>query len=174
MALAIAGFLPAWLIDTATVFGVGGTVATLYGLYLTWRQVLLTKQAAEAARDAAVESERRMRRQYLVYLVSDSHRSLSEIVIHVDHEDWRSAALRMSDLAEKMGVLGQMRGTAAFPAVKIARELRNWPKAAGRKTTHQESAAFSNAKWEAFVQRLQQLFDEYRGPFGSIEEGRSE
>jgi hypothetical protein len=146
-----------------------GFVATLLSLYYAIRQVRDAKSAAEAARSAAQEALVKSQQNYLRYVAANSHRYVNEVIIHVDHQAWQLATLRLSDLADQISQLAS--DDAEWKTFSDA--LRTW--ATTTKRLHTEDLKrFARSKWEEFLLRLQAKIDSYYGPFRSTQKEDSD
>jgi hypothetical protein len=93
---------PFWR-DVWAVVGGAGVLATLIGLWLTWRQLRKTQTAASAAADAALQS----RQAYDRLLLALAHRATSEAKLTVVQRNWVAASLKATDLADLLSQLSE-------------------------------------------------------------------
>ena len=78
--------------------GVIGSVASLIGIAFAYWQIYKTRQAAEAAKDAADRTQKFISRNLLLSDVSTCTRNLEEIKLFVRIERYESAQIRIGDL----------------------------------------------------------------------------
>lgn len=108
-----------------TLFGAIGTVATLIGLWLTYRQSKEAQSAAQAARAAAEKAELECRRQSTAFFAASAHRILREAKMHVQHLNWEAAVMRVGDLADQLAQLENALGVDAHQATLVS-DARGW------------------------------------------------
>ena len=78
--------------------GVIGSIASLIGIAFAYWQIYKTRQAAEAAKDAADRTQKFISRNLLLSDVSTCTRNLEEIKLFVRIERYESAQIRIGDL----------------------------------------------------------------------------
>lgn len=155
--------------DVLAVFGALGTVATLTALAIAIWQIVKTKAIAIAAREAATSATDANRRQFSRYVVSNANRLLQLAKIYVDAQEWRSAALRVSDLAEQVDQIAQVATLEIGSWTDLAGDLRGWEDVfralvAGKK-------AFARNKWNSDLRRISGMLAAFHGPFAIPEQG---
>jgi len=82
--------------------GVIGSVASLIGLPVAIWQIYKTRRAAEAATNAALQTQRTISRNLLLSDVSTCTRNLEEIKSFVRDEKYESALIRATDLTSQL------------------------------------------------------------------------
>ena len=160
------GFLPSFLIDVFTLFGVLGTAATLIGLWLTYEQLKRTTKVAEAARDAALLAEVKDRQQFAGFVVGSCHRLVNEAKIFVDASRWELAAIRVADLADSFVQLGRSADVSISSCEDSIAQLREWESTFRKQSPGKSLNPNSAKKWTAFLVLIQSQIDKTHGPFG--------
>lgn len=95
-----AGFVTEFWRDVLALIGAVGVVLTAVGLLIAFFQLRKTVSAGEAATRAAVDALNRSCRQYNHYVIAQSSQHLNEASVHVENHSWRSAAIRLGDVAD--------------------------------------------------------------------------
>ncbi len=168
MGLLAASRLPDWFNDLDALVGVFGT---LIGFGITFWQLLKTKRAAEAARDAANRTAEAARNNYAHFVISTCQRFVSEARIHVDMGRFELAALRCDDLAGQLVLVCNATPGAIDDAASLIARLRDFAEAfrkASRPLGKLSNAA--TAKWAKFLLELSGRIDHMHGPFPVIRE----
>jgi hypothetical protein len=106
-------FLAALGWDLPDWFSVIGFPLTLLGLYVGWRELMRTKDAAVAARDAVRDTQRQLADNHLLLVIPrllQASRDLEHAVRRPDLEaaqkemaQWRELAVQVRTLAERKG-----------------------------------------------------------------------
>lgn len=91
--------------DVETVYwwlGLFGSLASLIGLPIAIWQIVKTRRAAEAAKDASLETQKEISRNLLISDVSTCMRNLEEIKSYVRDEKYEFALIRVTDLISQL------------------------------------------------------------------------
>ncbi len=142
------------------LIALASAVLTVAGLVYAILQIRKTQSAAMAAKAAAEQARAESHRSFLAYAAANAHRFINETKLHVDHERWEMAAVRMNDLADQAARL-----VATDPEwTAFADELRKWAHTCTRHAAG-ELKKFAKPKWITFSVRLQARIDGHFGPF---------
>ena len=112
--------------DIWTVFGVVGTVATLFGLWVAIVQIRRTATAAEAARAAAERAEVEHRRALTRFVVATSHGLIREITHYVERQSWELASVKINDLADQIAIFRRTTEASPPELLRLVAEFRGW------------------------------------------------
>ena len=80
------------------LLSLGGFLLTLLGLYYAIAQIKKTKTAVEATEAATERAVAEARENFLRYAAAMSRMLLNEATLHIRHEDYGKASLRLGDL----------------------------------------------------------------------------
>lgn len=166
MGVLAASRLPDWFNDLNSIIGVFGT---LLGFGITFWQLMKTKKAAEAARDAANRTAEAARNNYAHFVISTCQRFVSEARIHVETGHFELAALRCDDLAGQFVLARNATPDAIEDADSLVKRLRDFAEAFRKvsKPPGKLSGA-AIAKWARFLLELSGRIDHMHGPFAVI------
>lgn len=113
--------------------GLLGSVASIWGIFLTWLQVLdarRTAAKAQNASDAAVAAskatERKLRNMYYRDSLHTARRLLAEIRAAIDGWNWHYAAGRAVDLGEQSSRLAYVRRLIDDEWLYVTSALSAW------------------------------------------------
>lgn len=82
--------------------GVIGSVASLIGLPVAIWQIYKTRRAAEAATNAALQTQRTISRNFLVFNISTCIKHTEEIKFYLLNEKYELATVRSNDLISQL------------------------------------------------------------------------
>lgn len=83
-------------------FGFIGSAASLIGIAFTIWQIIKTRQAAEAAKDASLKTQKTISRNLLISDVSNCMKHIEETRLYMRGENYELALVRVSDLTSNL------------------------------------------------------------------------
>jgi len=123
-----------------------GSVASLIGIAFTYWQIYKTRRAAEAAKDASLQTQKAISRNLLISDVSNCMKHIEEIRLYMRGENYELALVRVNDLNSNLiqiqKVLESSTQTHQIDFVKIHREIKKI-RIDLRNTVERESEKFS-------------------------------
>lgn len=159
MALAMAApLLPEGWRD---VLALASLVATLLGFAIAIWQIRKTKSAAEAARAAAKNTSAEVQKSYGHFTIGIAHRLITEVMSHVQKENWELASLRLNDLADQVVLL-----VSSDPEWKNdSTQLRKWADVCFRQLHADGTHTFDRDKWSKYFLKFHSKIDIHFGPY---------
>lgn len=146
--------------------GVAGLLLGYVGYRIAITQLRQTKQAADAAREAAEKTVAENKEAFERFVAAFAGRLLSELQAAANRLDWKVAELRAHDLADLLATL-----PVAAPAAEsgeATRTLREFAQEFARKATDPEPkklTAAARKRWDSLLLTLRQQLDRLRAPF---------
>jgi hypothetical protein len=106
--------------------GVFGTVASVIGLAYAIIQIAQTRSAAEAARNAAIKTAEKLRKDRLARTLARILETLGEIDKHVTRRAWQDASTQSESLSTQITDLVCMLSATDQVWATLARSARDW------------------------------------------------
>ena len=108
--------------------GIIGSVASLIGIAFAYWQIYKTRQAAEAAKDASLQTQKIISRNLLISDVSNCMKHIEEIRLYVRGANYELALIRVNDLNSNLiqiqKVSESSTQTRQIDFAKIHREIK--------------------------------------------------
>jgi hypothetical protein len=153
--------------DVLGIFGGVGTLATLWALVITIREVRKARTTNQLVADAVNETLNSTRATFRRHAVANAERFLVEARNHVDAEQWGQAVLRLGDLSAYALQLANMTAPADEAWKQLAEETQAW-ETSFRRILRNDLRSNKNfrEKWHEFSGRLAIQINENTVLFG--------